>query len=435
MKKIEYSPDLFLSYNPNYLIIEINEREYLFYNSIRHFGCRISKLELLLLNVLYKYEDIDYIVSKVPIEEQEKTKEALQRISNSQILSIIPLTNENYNKSGNAELRIFYIHLTYRCNLDCSYCYNKSIRKNNKKEIPLSEWKGIIDKIAPYASLIVLTGGECFLYKDILPLLIYIKEKVPKSTLSCISNCMHDFSHGSINEALNYLDDITFSCDSMNEEGERIGFNPEIFRRNIEYIRVNFPQIKINISKTNTIGNVKDIVEIKRFRPFTGCGFTNVVLNPGKYSDIEIMPTITDFFESDSNLSGLLPEKSYSCLRGKKTRCGAAKNTCSIDPIGNVYPCQSLHFEEFLMGNLLQQEIKELRYQDDEECIPCVDEIPECTKCKVKYVCGGGCFASAYELRGNKLGHNKWLCPYNYHIAMNTLLRIKNNPIIQNNEV
>ena len=87
------------------------------------------------------------------------------------------------------------------------------------------------------------------------------------------------------------------------------------------------------------------------------------------------------------------------------------------------------------MGNLLQQEIKELRYQDDEECIPCVDEIPECTKCKVKYVCGGGCFASAYELRGNKLGHNKWLCPYNYHIAMNTLLRIKNNPIIQNNEV
>lgn len=79
--------------------------------------------------------------------------------------------------------------------------------------------------------------------------------------------------------------------------------------------------------------------------------------------------------------------------------------------------------------------IKDLRYQDDEECIPCVDEIPECVKCKVKYICGGGCFASAYEMRGNKLGHNKWLCPYNYHIAMNTLLRIKNNPIIQNNEV
>lgn len=434
MNKIEHHPDLFISYDPNYLIIEINKQEYLFYNSIHHFGCRISKIELLLLNVLYKYDDIDYIIAKMPIEQQEKAKEALLKISSSKILSTTPFADKNYNKSKKAQLKVFYLHLTYQCNLRCSYCYNKSIRTNHKKEISIHEWKTIIDKIATHASLIVLTGGECFLYKDILPLLKYIKEKAPNVTLSCISNCMHDFSFGNVNQALNYLDDITFSCDSMSTEGERIGFKPELFQKNIEYIRKSFPHIKINISKTDTIDSAKDIEEIKNFCTVSECSYTNIVLNPGKYCDIEIMPAITECFDNDAISSESLNKKSYSNLRGKKTRCGAAKNTCSVDPVGNVYPCQSLHFEEFLMGNLLQQDIKELRYQDEEECIPCIDEIPECTKCKVKYICGGGCFASGYELRDNKLGHNKWLCPYNYNIAIKKLLHIKNNPITENKE-
>ncbi|MDR0983066.1 MAG: radical SAM protein [Culturomica sp.] len=427
MKKIEYNPNLFISYDPNFLIIEIAEQEYIFYNSVRHFGCRISKLELLLLNVLYKYEDIEYIMSNMPIGKQNNLKKTLERLSDSQILSTTPYTGEDYNKTKNVKLKTFYIHLTYRCNLNCSYCYNKSIRTTNVNEISINEWKKIIDKIAPYASLIVLTGGECFLYKDILPLLEYTREKAPNSQLSCISNCMHDFSNENINQALNYFNSITFSCDSISEEGERIGFNPELFKNNIEYIKTNFPNINIDISKTNTINNVKDSAEFITFRSKVKYGFTNIVLNPCKYSDIEIMPPISDFFENDAIVSESLYKKSYSSMRGKKTRCGAAKYICSVDPVGNVYPCQSLHFEEFIMGNLLRQDIKDLRYQDEEECIPCVDEIPECTKCKVKYICGGGCFAGAYELRNHKLGHNKWLCPYNYHIAMDTLQHIKNN--------
>lgn len=434
MKRIEYNPDLFISYNPNYLIIEINKQEYIYYNSVRHYGCRISKLELLLLNVLYKYDNISHIIAKMPMEQQEKAKETLQRISDSQILSTNPLTDENCNQNKNTQLKVFYLHLTYRCNLNCSYCYNKSVRATNKKELSIHEWKGIVDKIAPHASLIVLTGGECFLYKDILPLMKYIKEKAPKSTLSCISNCMHDFSCGNINQTLDYLDDITFSCDSMTEEGERIGFNPQTFQKNIEYIRAAFPHIKISISKTDTMDSTKDIAPIKSFCATSGCNFTNIILNPGTYNDIEKMPPIFDSFDDETFSSDLLNKKHYTELRGKKTRCGAAKNTYSIDPIGNVYPCQSLHFKEFMMGNLLQQNIRDLRYQDDEECIPCIDEIPECTKCKVKYICGGGCYASGYDLKNNKLGHNKWLCPYNYNIAIKKLLHIKNTPLIENKE-
>ena len=347
----------------------------------------------------------------------------------TQFILHYPLLQENWRKDHSTELRTFHLHLTYRCNLSCSYCYNKPIRANNQNELSLHEWKKIVDKIAPSASLIILTGGEFFLYKELLPLLKYIKEKMPKVTLSCISNCMHDFSHGNIHQALDYLDDITFSCDSMSEEGERIGFKPENFRKNIEYIRANFPKIKITISKTDTISSTKDTEVIKNFCTASKCDLVNITLNPTNYSDIGIMPPLTDDFDNDTTSA----PNSFSKLREKNARCGAAKTTCSIDPAGNVYPCQSLHFKEFLMGNLLRQEIKELRYQDKEECIPCVDEIPECTKCKVKYICGGGCFASSYELRGMQLGTNKWLCPYNYNIAIRKLLHIKNNPLREEN--
>lgn len=143
------------------------------------------------------------------------------------------------------------------------------------------------------------------------------------------------------------------------------------------------------------------------------------------------MPPIAENNDNNSNSLESTSENLYSNFRGKKSRCGAAKNTCSIDPVGNVYPCQSLHFEEFLMGNILRQNIEELRYQDEEECIPCIDEISECSKCKVKYICGGGCLASSYELNKRKLGRNKWLCPYNYDIAIKKLESIRNNPVIK----
>lgn len=280
MKTIEKDPDLLLSYDPNYLLLEINDKEYIFYNSIRHFGCRISKIELLLLNILYKYDSIDYIIKNIQIGQKDKTKEILQKLSDSHLLSTTPFMNDECSMKNSVKLKTFYFHLTYRCNLNCSYCYNQKIRKDKNIELTIQEWKAIVNKISPCASMIILTGGECFLYKDILPLLIYIKEKIPKVRLSCISNCMHDFSNGNINRTLNYFDDITFSCDSISEEGERIGFNPKVFQRNIEYIRNNFPKLEINISKTDTISSAKDIVELRNFSKKTGCNITNIILNP-----------------------------------------------------------------------------------------------------------------------------------------------------------
>lgn len=424
----EHCTNLLLSYDPNFLILDVKRgNEYIFYNSIRHLGCRISKLELLLLELLYKYEDIEYISSKFPVGRQAIIEETLQRVIDEQLLSIIPLEEPTPTEQQNQYPQAYYLHLTYKCNLACTYCYNKKIR-SNKEELELNEWKILINKIAPFAKNIVLTGGECFMYHDFIPLLKYIKKAITNVHIACISNCMHNFVDKEFDEAFEYIDNITFSCDSIEKEGERKGFNPELFRKNIAYLKNSKPNLKIGISATNTAKNTCDIHKIKDFSEKMNCDIMNITLIPSVLDDIELMAPISEYLYDNTGTENISPDN-YIQFPRSRTGCGAAKNVCSIDSKGNVYPCQSLHYKHFFMGNLLEQEISELRYLNNKEkCLPSVNDILTCSKCKVKYICGGGCMATAYELNKTTIGRDKLICPYNYHLAMMTLEKIKNNP-------
>lgn len=421
--------NLTIIHDPNFLIMESgNKDEFIFYNSIKHWGCRIKRIELFLLEKLYKYENIDYITSQFPSDKQEIIRQTLQRISKNGILSIEAGTQDKNDKDNISaiQLHVFYLHLTYRCNLSCTYCYNKNIR-TQFDELALSDWKKIIDKIAPYASHIILTGGECFLYRDIVPLLQYIRKQMENVVISIISNCMTDFSDGEMNEAFKIINDVSFSCDSIDRAGERKGFVPERFKKNINYLKSNIPNLKINIATTNTNDNKKDIENIDLFCRDFKYAINNTSLIPGCLEEISKMPPISDF-RHDTIIEATANKHTFSELPPKKIRCGAAKKVCSITPTGNVYPCQTMHYKEFFMGNLLQQEITDLKYQNEEELIPSVDEITACAKCKVKYLCGGGCLSSTYALRKGKLDRNQLLCPYNYQMSIARLIALKNHP-------
>ena len=227
---------LSISYDNNYLIISTEkENEFIFYNSNIHYGRKCNTLELHLLDLVYKYKSADYIADKVNEKYKEQVRTACLKIIDSKILS-----TEKFSEDKTDTIcmpSIYYIHLTYKCNLSCTYCYNKDIRKN-KKELALEQWKKIIDKIVPYASSITLTGGEVFLCQNLLNLVQYIKEKKRTISINCISNCMHDFSEERFQTILAYIDSITFSCDSVYAEKDRKGFNPDLFQNNIKYLPV-----------------------------------------------------------------------------------------------------------------------------------------------------------------------------------------------------
>lgn len=81
------------------------------------------------------------------------------------------------NRWGKALMPLrYFFELTYRCNLNCPYCYVGSDR--NKDELSTEEWFKIIDQI-PFYSFVTLVGGEPLVRKDFIEIL----EKTAKKTL------------------------------------------------------------------------------------------------------------------------------------------------------------------------------------------------------------------------------------------------------------
>lgn len=83
----------------------------------------------------------------------------------------------SYNsKLGRALMPLrYFFELTYRCNLQCPYCYLGEDR--NKQELTTQQWFDVIEQI-PFYSFVTLVGGEPLLRKDFIPIL----EKTAKKT-------------------------------------------------------------------------------------------------------------------------------------------------------------------------------------------------------------------------------------------------------------
>jgi radical SAM protein with 4Fe4S-binding SPASM domain len=113
-------------------------------------------------------------------------------------------------------------------------------------------------------------------------------------------------------------------------------------------------------------------------------------------------------------------------------QCQAGIRVLSIDPIGNIYPCQSLHKKEFLCGNILHDDLKEI-YRESEVLRNCRRITAEtkiiCSECDLKYICGGGCKALAYNLYGNLNAHNQLFCRFLRKIAIDTAWAMARIPI------
>ena len=408
-----------LSTNPAFLLIELDDNNFVFYNSLQHKAARLTKLEVLILDMVFTYRDYAYIINRFPISQRNIIEKALKSIEKDKLLLCDEIIVEN---NGPSIPFVYYIHLTYRCNLKCNYCYNKSIRNKNQSSIEIEQWMKIITKILPYAKRIILTGGECFLYPEINQIVEYIKTNAPNIVIAAISNGMQKYNTPNNKQVLENLDELSLSCDSLYREGDRIGFEPETFRNNIDFVRNNFPNVNLTILSVYTKNNSCDILKTQEFCKSSGITFEKNIVLPECSEDIEMMPSLNEIYNGKVFLQA---NREISNIGSPRIKCGAGNSVCSIDPIGNVFPCQNLHYPEFKLGNLLDEDVTSI-FAKDRSIIKNVNELPVCCKCKVKYLCGGGCQASGYSLYGKKMDRNHLTCPINYLNALEKLKSLNN---------
>jgi len=166
------------------------------------------------------------------------------------------------------------LFLTLRCNQICKYCH----RFLGINEMSLKDNMTVIDRIAEEGiTNITFTGGEPLLYPNILELVKYSKKKNMK--VKVISNGKLLSKNNKLREIYNYLDSITFSIDSIdNELNEKMGRGYDHYnniknvlnslKENSLKVNINTVVSKMNIGTLELLGNFLKEYKINAWRIF-----------------------------------------------------------------------------------------------------------------------------------------------------------------------
>ncbi len=166
------------------------------------------------------------------------------------------------------------LFLTLKCNQHCKYCH----RFLGIDEICTEDNIKIINKLADEGiSNITFTGGEPLLYPGIVELVKYAKEKGMK--IKVISNGQILAENQNMREIYNYLDSLTLSIDSINNElNEKMGrgYNhykniKTVLNSLLEFdlkVNINTVVSKMNIGTLEPLGNFIKDYNINAWRIF-----------------------------------------------------------------------------------------------------------------------------------------------------------------------
>ena len=103
----------------------------------------------------------------------------------------------------------------------------------------------------------------------------------------------------------------------------------------------------------------------------------------------------------------LFPNLTAAVVSGVRSlNCGLSREDYFfLDSRGNVFPCPGMRFDEFIVGNVLNEDLSTILKRREEGDLPklSVDNFSICSKCDFKYNCGGDCRGSAYINSGRDL--------------------------------
>lgn len=140
------------------------------------------------------------------------------------------------------------IYPTDRCNLQCSMCFEKL--RPQHKEMSLYDWCGIIEHMKKFHPRIHLSGGEPFVYPDIMELVACIKKNGLFLTITTNGTYLEEYAEDIIRLKVNR---IHVSIDGPQEIHDRIRGVPGTYdrvinglQRLLKYKKTALPVIRIN---------------------------------------------------------------------------------------------------------------------------------------------------------------------------------------------
>ena len=174
-------------------------------------------------------------------------------------------TSFSYNdKYGKAKIPFrYFLELTYRCNLQCPYCYVGQDR--NKQELTLEEWKRVIKQI-PFYGIVTLVGGEPLIRKDFIDIYACVSKKVLGKTHIVTNGIL--INDEIIKAFIKYkLLLLSVSLDGYGENHDKNRGKDGIFDKivsNLENVKSQKPNQMIDIKTIVLENNLDDLPKLYR---------------------------------------------------------------------------------------------------------------------------------------------------------------------------
>ncbi len=337
-------------------------------------------------------------------------------------------------------------NVTANCNLKCVHCYINAGEKETINELSTDAAKMLIHQIAEVSKpLLILSGGEPLLRKDIFELVRYGTDRGLKMAMGSNGVLLDDAVARNLKNA--GITTVSISLDSSGPmlhdefrgvEGswQRAIEAIKALRRNNVITQVNTTVTKQNYNEINDIMALAEKLGVENFHLFflvpTGRGTRIEDITPDMYEtmiestfsktlqhNLNVKPSCAPQFMRIAQETGIDMKR---WVRG----CMAGLYYCRIYPTGEVTPCPYLPIK---LGNIREKTFEEIWFNS--EVLRNLRDFRKlkgkCGICEYNDVCGG-CRARAYgltsdfidfcgdlheptELRGDYLAEEPW-CTY-----------------------
>ena len=265
----------------------------------------------------------------------------------------------------------------WNCNQKCIHCYAAGQAQGKQTELKTYEWKKIIDKCRKAGiPQITFTGGEPTMRNDLVELVDYSKWFITRVNTNGVlltkelCKKLYDAS----------LDSIQITLYSGNREihNQLVGANN--FDKTVEGIK-NALEAGINVSiNTPLCTSNKDYVETLKFLndlgvKYVSCSGLIVTGNAKKEESKQLQLSSTELYDilkesvkyCNDNLieisftsPGWIETKKIEELKLDIPSCGACLSNMAVAPNGDVMPCQSWLSKDGKLGNMLNDNWKDI---------------------------------------------------------------------------
>lgn len=296
--------------------------------------------------------------------------------------------------------------ITNRCNLSCVHCSQSAEKVDYiKGELSFEEMCKVIDFITKYeVNEITITGGEPLIRNDFLDIAKYIRSKY-KGNLVLLTNGLL-ISEKNVNEITSLFNYISISIDGIDEELTSKIRGKGVFQKVVETIELlqayHYDNIELSAILPNSIEIEEKFSELCKKLSVRAVN-RSLIYSGRAYNNSSFIDKI--FKEYIEKYGYTFYDNIENLGVGTLETCGACDGTLSIDPKGDVFPCNLLQETSYRIGNILKKTslLDEYRNTNASKTIEKMKEmdVEPCKECEIKKICWF-CLADFKEFKLHK---------------------------------